>query len=152
MNSSLRNKKNSMALVCERTIPTERPPLVDEVIVNYLWIVGVTWSARRIPWGRNLDFLDRSRYFFFQVAQLYSEDWVDPVPDPLKKSGSAENRIREPWICSQELWLLDHRGGISSLNIYFKMDVDINYGLRPLHSLDICNVADVSEVHVVSVF
>jgi hypothetical protein len=26
---------NSMALVRERTIPTERPPLVDEVIVNF---------------------------------------------------------------------------------------------------------------------
>jgi hypothetical protein len=34
--------------------------------------------------GRILDFLDRSRYFFFQVApQLYSRGWVDPVPDPL---------------------------------------------------------------------
>jgi hypothetical protein len=34
--------------------------------------------------GRILGFLDRSRYFFFQVApQLYSGGWVDPVPDPL---------------------------------------------------------------------
>jgi hypothetical protein len=49
------------------------------------------------PYGRILDFLDRSRYFFFQVApQLYSRGWVDPVSDPplLRKSGSAENRIR----------------------------------------------------------
>jgi hypothetical protein len=38
---------------------------------------------------------------------------VDPVPDPLflRKSGSAGNRPRELWICSQELWPLDHRGG-----------------------------------------
>jgi hypothetical protein len=36
------------------------------------------------PYGRILGFLDRSRYFFFQVApQLYSRGWVDPVPDPL---------------------------------------------------------------------
>jgi hypothetical protein len=30
---------------------------------------------------------------------------VDPVPDPLllRKYGSAENRIRDVWICSQEL-------------------------------------------------
>jgi hypothetical protein len=29
-------------------------------------------------------FLDRRRYFIFQVApQLYSRGWVDPVPDPL---------------------------------------------------------------------
>jgi hypothetical protein len=31
------------------------------------------------PYGSILDFLDRSRYFFFQVApQLYSRGWVDP--------------------------------------------------------------------------
>jgi hypothetical protein len=49
------------------------------------------------PYGRILAFLDRSRYFFFQVApQLYSRGWVDPVPGPLllRKSGSAANRTR----------------------------------------------------------
>jgi hypothetical protein len=43
-------------------------------------------------YGRNLDFLDRTRYFFFQVAsQLYSRGWVDPVPGPtlLRECGSA---------------------------------------------------------------
>jgi hypothetical protein len=48
-------------------------------------------------YGRILDFLDRSRYFLFQVVpQLYSLGWVDLVPDPLflRKSGSAENRTR----------------------------------------------------------
>jgi hypothetical protein len=42
------------------------------------------------PHGRILSFLDRSRYYFFQVApQLYSRGWVHPVPDPLhlRKSG-----------------------------------------------------------------
>jgi hypothetical protein len=36
---------------------------------------------------------------------------VDPVPDPLllRKSGSAGNRSRDLWICSQELWPLDHQ-------------------------------------------
>jgi hypothetical protein len=48
----------------------------------------------------------------FQVApQLYSRGWVDPVPDPLLFFGSAGNRTRDPCICSQELWPLDHRGG-----------------------------------------
>jgi hypothetical protein len=48
------------------------------------------------PYGRNLDFLDLSNYFFFQTAQLCSRGWVDPVPDPLllRKSGSAGNRTR----------------------------------------------------------
>jgi hypothetical protein len=37
---------------------------------------------------------------------------MDPVPDPLllRKSGSAINRTRDFWICSQELWPLDHKG------------------------------------------
>jgi hypothetical protein len=67
------------------------------------------------PHGRTLGFLDRSRYYFFPVApHLYSRGWVDPVPDPLllRKSGSAGNRTRNLWICSQELWPLDHRGGL----------------------------------------
>jgi hypothetical protein len=49
------------------------------------------------PYSCNLDFLDRSCYFFFQVAlQSYSRDWVDPVPDPLllRKSGSARNQTQ----------------------------------------------------------
>jgi hypothetical protein len=31
--------------VRERIIPTEQPPLVGQVGVNLLWIVGVTWSV-----------------------------------------------------------------------------------------------------------
>jgi hypothetical protein len=42
-------KKNSMVWVHERTIPIERPPLVGEVIANFLRIEGATWSAWRIP-------------------------------------------------------------------------------------------------------
>jgi hypothetical protein len=46
------------------------------------------------PYGRALDFLDQSRYFFFQVApRLYWRGWMDSVPDPLllRKSGSIGN-------------------------------------------------------------
>jgi hypothetical protein len=43
------NKNISVALVRERTIPIERPPLVGEVSVNVSELRGVTWSARRIP-------------------------------------------------------------------------------------------------------
>jgi hypothetical protein len=49
------------------------------------------------PHNRILGFLDRSRYYFFQVApQLYSRGWMDPVRDPLllRKPGSAGNRTR----------------------------------------------------------
>jgi hypothetical protein len=51
---------NSVALVRERTIPTERPPLVGEVSANFCGKRGVAWSVRRIPYGCNLYFLDRS--------------------------------------------------------------------------------------------
>jgi hypothetical protein len=107
---SKKQKINSVAWVREWTLPSERPPLVEKVSANFFGYSGVTWSARRIPYGLNLGFIDRSRYFFFQVApQLYSRSWVDPVPDPqlLRKSGSTGNRTRS-WICRQELWPLDH--------------------------------------------
>jgi hypothetical protein len=56
------NKTNSMVWVRERTIPTERPPLVGEVIGNFAdkWchVVSVT-----DPYCRTLGFLDRSRYY-----------------------------------------------------------------------------------------
>jgi hypothetical protein len=42
-------RNNSVALVRERTIPTERQPLVDEVITNFSGWSGDTWSARGIP-------------------------------------------------------------------------------------------------------
>jgi hypothetical protein len=85
-------KLNSVALVRERTIPTDWRPLVGEVsaiVCGERHVVSVT-----DPYGRILGFLDRSRYFFFQVApQLYSRGWVDPVPDSLllRKSSSAGN-------------------------------------------------------------
>jgi hypothetical protein len=68
------------------------------------------------PTAVNLIFLDRSRYFFFQVApHLSSRSWVGRVPDPLplRKSGIAGNRTWDHWVCSQEFWLLEHRGGLS---------------------------------------
>jgi hypothetical protein len=63
---------NSVALVRKRTIPTERPPLVGEVSANFAdrgcHVVSATDHH-----GRILGFLDRSRYYFFQVTpQLYS--------------------------------------------------------------------------------
>jgi hypothetical protein len=82
---------------------------------QFLRVEGVAWSAQRILTAVNLGFLDRSLYFFIQVApQLSSRGWVDPVPDPLlhRKSGRAGNRSRDLWICSQKLWPLDHRGGL----------------------------------------
>jgi hypothetical protein len=66
-----------------------------------LRVEGVAWSVQRIPTAVNLGFLNRSRYFFIQVApQLSSRGWVDTVPDPLllRKSGRAGNRTRKKLI------------------------------------------------------
>jgi hypothetical protein len=49
------------------------------------------------PYGHNLCFLARNRYFFFQVApRLYSRGWVDFVTGLLllRESGSYGNRTR----------------------------------------------------------
>ena len=65
---TITNNNNSVALVRERTIPTERLPPVGEVSANFCGKRGVTWSARRIPTAVNLCFLDRSRYFFYSSS------------------------------------------------------------------------------------
>jgi hypothetical protein len=90
-------KQSPMASVRERTIPSERSPLVGELSANLCGQRGVAWAARQIPYDRNLGFINRSPYYFSQVApQLYSRGWADPVPDSvlLRKSGSAGNRTR----------------------------------------------------------
>jgi hypothetical protein len=83
---------------------------------------GMSFSKRGgSPTVVNLSFLDRSRYFFFQVApHLSLRGWVNPVTDPLllRNSDTARNRTRDLWVRSQELWPLDHRGG-RALFAYF---------------------------------
>jgi hypothetical protein len=51
---------NSVTLVRERTVPTERPSLVGEVSANFCGYRGVAWSVRRMPYGRNPGFLDQT--------------------------------------------------------------------------------------------
>jgi hypothetical protein len=54
------------------TTPTERPPLDGEVIAKFA-VRGCHVASVTDPYGRIFGFLDRSRYYFFQVApQLYS--------------------------------------------------------------------------------
>jgi hypothetical protein len=66
------NNNNSAVLVRELIIQAEGPPLVGEVSANFSDI-GMSRGQSDGSLGRILDFLDRSRYLFFQVApQLYS--------------------------------------------------------------------------------
>jgi hypothetical protein len=101
-----------VGLARERTLPTEQRSLSAKLVPNFAdrgcHVVRATDS-----YGRIIGFLDQTRYYFFQVApQFYSRGWVDPVP-LLRKSSSAGKRSRDLWICSQELWSLDHRSGHS---------------------------------------
>jgi hypothetical protein len=86
--------------------------LLRETTIFFLsFVEDVAWSAQQISTAVNLGFLDQSRYFSIQVApQLSLRGWVDPVQDPLllRKCGRAGNWTRDLWICSQELWPLDH--------------------------------------------
>jgi hypothetical protein len=93
--SSIKTKTNSVAWVRQRTIPTERRCLSAKLVPTFA-ARGCHAFSVTDPYGRILGFPGRSRYFFFQVAPpLYSQGWVDPIPDPLlRKSGSAGNRTR----------------------------------------------------------
>jgi hypothetical protein len=89
-------KKNSQAWVREELCrPSDRllsAKLVPTFADREFHVVSVTDL-----YGRILGFLDLGRYFPFQVsAQLYSQGWVDPVPDLLfsRKSDSAGNRTK----------------------------------------------------------
>jgi hypothetical protein len=57
-----------VALVRDRTIVTERPPLVGEIGTNLFAERGSHVIRVADPYVCNLGFLDRSRYFFFQVT------------------------------------------------------------------------------------
>jgi hypothetical protein len=123
-----------VTLVRKRTIPTD-------------WATATCWrnlvptfTDRGVSRGQrggsptvvNLSFLDRSRYFSFKRLLIYShKGWVDPVPDPLllRKSSSARNRTRDLWVCSQELWPLDHRGGHITANklLYCHLTVPLHF-------------------------
>jgi hypothetical protein len=52
-------------------MPTKRPPLVGEVVPTFA-DRGCCVVSATDPAGRSLGFLDRSRYYFFQVAPQLS--------------------------------------------------------------------------------
>jgi hypothetical protein len=57
----------------KRTIPNGRPPLIGEDGANFFADRECRVVSATDPDGRILGFIDRSRYYFFQVApQLYS--------------------------------------------------------------------------------
>jgi hypothetical protein len=90
------HKPNFVAWVREWTIPTEWGQLVAKLMPIFT-DTGCQALSLTYPYRRILGFLDRSHYFFCQVApQLYSRGWVDHFQDPplIWKSSSAGNRTQ----------------------------------------------------------
>jgi hypothetical protein len=95
---------NSVAIVRERTIPTERPSFIGEVTDKFAdrecHVVSVT-----DPHSRILGFLDRSRYFFLRIAPEWtpfqthylSENLVAPEIEPRTSGSVARNSDGKEW-------------------------------------------------------
>jgi hypothetical protein len=99
---------------------------VSEVSANCFADRGCHVISVTNPYGHIPGFVDRSRYYFFQVApQLHSRGWADPVPDPIFFLFFVVhgNRTRDLRICSQELWPLDHIGGLWLLMVSYKLNL-----------------------------
>jgi hypothetical protein len=63
--------KKTVALVRKQSMPTEQPSLVGEVVPTFADRACCVVSATDLP-VVSLGFLDRSRYYFFQVATQLS--------------------------------------------------------------------------------
>jgi hypothetical protein len=77
------------------------------------------------PYGRILGFLDRSRYFSIKwlLSCTHEAEWT-PFQTPLLFFLYCRESNPGLRICSQELWPLDHRGGLqddtSQKNVFFR--------------------------------
>jgi hypothetical protein len=89
--TSHRTKLNSVALVRERTIPTERPPPVGEVSANFCGSRGVTWSAQRVPTAVNLCFLDLEPLLFYSSSSSIDLTRLTRLSEP--RSRPPENLV-----------------------------------------------------------
>jgi hypothetical protein len=94
---SLINKTNSIAFSPEANYTDWAIATVWRILMPTFVDRGGSRGQRgRIPMAVNLSFLDRSRYFFFQVVpHLSSRGWVDPILNPLllRKSGTIPEDV-----------------------------------------------------------
>jgi hypothetical protein len=90
-----------MASVRKRTIPTEPPPLVNEVSANFFADRGCHVVSVTDPYGRSLGFLIEAA----TILPISSSVVLTrlSVPDPLLFFLCAGNRTLDLRICSQEL-------------------------------------------------
>jgi hypothetical protein len=76
-------------------MPTKRPPLVGEVIANFLRR-GCHVVSATDPYGRIIGFLERSRYFSIKylLSCTHEAEWTPLQTHYFFFSGSAGNRTR----------------------------------------------------------
>jgi hypothetical protein len=109
-----RQKKNIRGCQSANEIYQPKDRRGGRSFIRTLSIVVAAWLVQWIPTAVNLGFLDRSRYFFIQVTPQLSSRRTDTVTYPLfPRKSCAGNWARDHWICNQELWPLDRRGGQS---------------------------------------
>jgi hypothetical protein len=100
------HKTNSVVLSAQGKYTDRSTDICRRILVLIFADRGVSRGQRGgTPTAVNLSFLDRSRYFFIQVApHLSSQGLSGPRSRPIAtQKSSAENRTRDLWACSQEL-------------------------------------------------
>jgi hypothetical protein len=110
-NNNNNNNNNSMALVRERTVPTERPPLVGEVSTNFSVVSHLQRKESLRPYSRisrpePLLFLPSSSSVVFTRLS-----WPGSRPSASQKIWWCRESNPDLWISSLELLPLDHSGG-----------------------------------------
>jgi hypothetical protein len=114
-----KQKTNSVAFSLQANYTDWATAIGRRILVPTFVDRGISLGQRGgSPTAVNLSLLDRSRYFFFQVApHLSSRDWVGSVPDSvlLRKCSSAGNRTRDLCDCRQKLWPLDHSKNVKKV-------------------------------------
>jgi hypothetical protein len=98
------------AMVRERTIPTERPPLVGEVIANFLRVEGATWSAWRIPTAAFSVFETGAATFLSSSSSVLLTRLSGPRSRPTTFFLLVPGIEPGPPDLQPRLWPLDHRG------------------------------------------
>jgi hypothetical protein len=117
-----------VALVRERTIQTERPPLVSKVSTNFA-DRGVSRGQRN---GSPTAVISVSRPEPLQVLSGSSSVVLTRLsgllswPTASQKIWYRRESNPELWLCNQELWPLDHRGGHIYIYIYIYIIIVIN--------------------------
>jgi hypothetical protein len=102
-------KLNSMSSVHERTIPTERPPLVGSLCQ----LLRIESASATDPHGRIYGFRPEPLVFLPSSSSVILTRLSGPRSRPTtsQKIWYPRESNSDHCTCSHELWLVDHRGG-----------------------------------------